>query len=798
MSHYDLDRLAFRNFLERIAAGTYTPRGKRLVEECTPAPDLKAVQERQEVHSEIARTLEGDDRPPFEPVPDLDSILSALTKPGVILEGDQLWDMRTAIAVLEMIGKYFAGSGKALLPSFVKQYGFPSRYGLELKELDGALEQGGMVRDDATPALERLRNRLRKQEEKIRTLARSIAERLFREGWAQEPEPVLREGRHVIAVRSDARSRVQGVALDRSRSGQTVFIEPQEISEAGLEVKQLRRDEEQEVVRILAHLSSLCATRSDEIDADLDRLAVIDAAQAAMRCSDAGPMMLPAVGDGGTLELHEARHPLLASTHGPQQVVPLTLSLEDGSRTLVISGPNSGGKTVALQTVGLCIALALCGLPIPAGEGSRIPFIDHIHVDIGDEQSLEADLSTFTARLIRLRAMLEQAEEGKLCLIDEAGAGTDPGQGAALAIAVLERLTFEDAFVVCATHDGRIKTHAAQASGMINGRMIFSEKALTPTYEFRSGEPGRSFAFEIAERSGLPADLVSQARDLLGTAENDLEDALRQAGEMREDARKLRREAETDSRRAGEERRKYESLANELAADAELERRVAAEQAREIVKEARRSIEGLVREIRESNAAPAAIRKAHQTIAEIARNAEDQATKAVGGRGDPDAPLQEGDEVYLVSLERPAIVQSVGGRRVRVRAGSLSLDVARDDIEPIAEKGAHRPGRGKIEAASGPPGSGGVRTPLKSVSQTLDIIGQRADEARQTLEKYLDDAILAGLENIAVIHGSGRGVLRRVVEEVLKNHSSVEEYGLDTRAPGGTGVTRVRLKGDAP
>lgn len=797
MSHYDLDRLAFRDFMARIAAGTYTPRGIRLMEEYTPAESLPAVLDRQEVQSEVTRVLEGEDRPPFAPIPCIDSVVSALSKADMVLKGQQLWDLHMVLEALEATGRYLAAHGRTHLPSFMRQHGIIGRYDAELKELDGALEPGGSVRDEATPALARLRSRLQKQEEKIRNLARSIAERWYRQGWAQEQEPVLRDGRHVIAVRSDARGRTPGVAIDRSRSGQTIFVEPQELSEAGLEMKQLHREEVQEVERILANLSAICAARAGDIDADLDRLAILDCARAAASFSEAGPMALPSVGKGGDLVLSKACHPLLASSHGLERVVPLTLSLEEGARTLVISGPNSGGKTVALQTVGLCTAMALCGLPIPAGEESRIPFVDQVHVDMGDEQSLEADLSTFTARLKRLRAMLQQAETGKLCLIDEAGAGTDPAQGAALAIALLERLTGDDSYVVCATHDGRVKTHAARAGGMANGRMVFSEQSLTPTYEFRAGEPGRSFAFEIAERSGIPADLVAHARELLGPAGNELENALHQAESIRVRAEGLQRQAEIDSRKAGAARRKYESLAEELAANAERQRVLAAEEAREIVAEARRRIEGVVREIRESNAAPAAIKRAQGTVRELTRKVERRVERATHSSGGSDIPLHEGDRVYLVNLDRSAVVKRVDKGRVRVQAGSLSFDVAREEIEPLAGEEVLEPSgtvSGQVEAA--PPNRGaGICTPFKSVPPTLEIIGQRAEEARHILEKYLDDAIVAGLESVAVIHGSGKGVLRRVVEEVLRNHSCVAEYGLDRDVPGGTGVTRVRLKG---
>lgn len=775
----------------RIAGGTYTPRGKQLMVQYYPANNLTTVLDRQSVHSEVSRVLDGDAQLPFTQIPELDGILSALSKPGSTLTGEKLWDLRIALEGLEAAGKFIAGEGKELLTSFVKQFGSISRYKRELKELDNSLEPGGPVRDGATPTLANLRKRIGKQQEKLRTLAHSIAEKWHRDGIAQEPEPVFREGRHVVAVRSDSRGRADGAALDRSRSGQTIFIEPREVSEAGLELKELLRDEEQEVVKILARLTAICAERETDIDIDLDRLAQLDAAQAAMRFSGAGSMVLPSVSEKGTLHLKDARHPLLAVTIGPDRVVPLTLTLEDGQRTLVISGPNSGGKTVSLQTIGFCTSLALCGLPIPAGEESHIPFIDAIHVDIGDEQSLEDDLSTFTARLKRLKAMLKPSDAGKLCLIDEAGSGTDPAQGAALAISILDQLSDEKAYVVCATHDGRIKTHAAQSEKMINGRMIFSEKALEPTYEFRSGEPGRSFAFEIAERSGLSRDLVTRARELMGNAENELEDALRQAVRIRDKAESLLLQAEKDSRVAERNRMKYETLAGELENDAQKKRAAGAEEARDIVRHARSRIEGLVREIKETGASAAAIKKAQKEIMEL-NLSFDEAQVERNASGED---YHEGDEVYLLNLDRAAVVQSVGTNRLRVNAGSLMLDVAREDIRPASAGGSALHEREAARKKSAQVAPRGISTPFKSVPSRIELIGQKAEEARTTLEKYLDDVILAGHIEVSVIHGSGAGVLRRVVEDVLRHHISVEDFGLNTDEPGGTGVTRVRLKG---
>ncbi|MFC1595423.1 endonuclease MutS2 [Gemmatimonadota bacterium] len=784
MRHFDLDRLSFRDLLERIARGTFTPRGGRTLESSYPLESLPAVHNHQGVVSEVSRALDGSPRLPFQSIPEVEDNLLRLRQTGAVLDGVGLRDLGTVAAALDELREWTHSHGHERLPTVQAIHGFPERYSVEAARIKDAIDHEGRVKDDATDLLASLRRKVLHLRERLRQDAHEITERLYREGLAQEPEPALREGRYVVSVRAESRAKVSGVAIDRSRSGQSVFIEPHEISETALELKEVMREEAREVERILTELSALFATRVEGMDADLDRLAILDAAQAAARYSEAGPFALPAVGEGDDLALYEARHPLLAATHGNANVVPLTVALPPETRTLVISGPNSGGKTVALQTIGLCAALALSGLPIPASEESRIPWLERIHVDIGDEQSIEADLSTFTARLRRLREMLGGGPVPQLNLIDEAGAGTDPAQGAALAIAILEKLTGAGSYVVCITHDSRIKTHAAQTEGMANGRMVFSNESLTPTYEFQHGAPGRSFAFEIAARSGIPDPVVDRARKLLGPAGENLERALREAEEIRERIAGLERTAEIDARKAEAARKKYELLASELAEGEKRERKRAAETASAIIQDARKTVEQVVREIREAKASASAIRDAHETIRTQVEKVDILREEAgpEHERGAGKTPLVEGMTVFLKGLDRSAEVLSVDGGRVRVMAGSISLDVARTDVEPVL-----------LEPVA--PRRFVVTTPLKTVPPTLDIIGQRAEAARNTIEKYLDDAILGGLTRVRIIHGSGAGVLRKVVDEVLRGHDQVKEYGVEIGTPGGAGVTWVNLEG---
>ncbi|MFO7767709.1 MAG: Smr/MutS family protein [bacterium] len=793
MNEPDLARLGYHDVLIRMARGTFTPRGSRRLNALRPAEDAPEVHRRQQVHAEAARRASGDERIPLREIPGLDPLLKRLRKPGVVLEGPELWDIRLGMGLLDELGAY-QSSHRQGLEVFTREHGTFARYGREVKRLDGALEQGGGVRDDATPELARLRRRIRSLENSMRSLAASIAQRWAEEGWAQEPEPVLREGRLVVAVRSDATGQTPGAAVDRSRSGQTLFIEPAELSEAGLELKETLREEALEVERILADLTAMCSGRAADIDGDLDRAAVLDLVQATSRWSEAGPSSLPEVAADLELRIRRARHPILAATHGWEEVVPLSLRLDPEHRTLVISGPNAGGKTVALQTVGLTAAMAQAGLPVPADEDTRFPFLEQIFVDIGDEQSVEADLSTFTAHIKRIEPMLAARGASRLCLIDEAGAGTDPAQGAALSMAVLERLTADGAWTVCTTHNGRIKQGAAQAEGMLNGRMVFSGESLTPTYEFVPGEPGRSFAFEIAERAGLESGIVRRGREFLDPAEMDLERALREAEDLRDRLQRAEREAAEEHRKAGGERQRYEALRSELEEHREQARREAEREARQMVKETRRRIEHLVKELRESRAGTSQVKEAHR---ELQRLEEEHP-------GEEELPAQErevpfevrpGEEVYVRNLKRPATVESVDGARARVQAGSLNLDVAVEQLEPLAA--ARERGRtgSRSGTGSGSGGGGGVSVPVKDVSDRLELIGMRTGPARRELEKFLDDALLADLKEIIIIHGVGTGALRNMVAEVLESHPGVASHGLDTESYGGDGVTRARLEG---
>ena len=789
MSEYNLDRLGFDALLGAVAAGTCTPRGSALIEHLTPAQTLSELHDRQAVQVEVGRAIEGDPPLPLTEIPDVDALLARLGKEGVILEGAELWDLRQVMKGADRLAGYLDHHGKTRLSTFLDLHGATGRYDNEVARLDEALEPGGVVRDDATPELARLRVLLKRQQTRIRETAHAIARQWHREGVAQAQEPVLRDGRLVIAVRAEERSRVPGVAVDRSRTGQTVFVEPQALCEASLELKETQHEEAQEVERILAGLSAMCAGRAGDLDADLDRIAVLDAARAAARYEASGPTSMPEVAAGGPLLLVSARHPLLAASHGVAQVVPLSLELREGERTLVISGPNSGGKTVALQTVGLCAALALCGLPIPAGEGSRIPFFSSILADIGDEQSIEADLSTFTAHLKRLTAMLRTDRPDRLCLIDEAGAGTDPAQGAALAAAILERLTAVGACVLCTTHNGRVKRHAAAAEGMTNGRMVFSGESLTPTYEFVPGEPGRSYAFEIAARAGVPERLVERARALLDPREQRLDTLQAEAEETRGRLARLEQQAAVERRKAEAARERYERLAGELERDAAARREAAAREAERLVAETRSELERAIREIRERQADGEAIRRARATLEKATERARRVAPLRPPA-GVPDS-MKPGDPVYLIPLERPAVVESLEGKRIRVRADGLSIEMAPQDVRPMrADEMEEGIGKETLPARGG-----GVRIPLKEVPLRLEIIGCRAEEARERLEKYLDDALMAGLDHAAVVHGVGTGALRKMVAEVLKEHPSVAGFEIDRSVPGGQGVTLVRFRG---
>lgn len=657
-----------------------------------------------------------------------------------------------------------------------------------VEAIERAIDDNAEVKDTASSRLAQVRHDLRIQHERLRSKLQSMVTNPQITAHLQEPLVTMRNGRYVIPVKAEHKGRVRGIVHDQSSSGATLFIEPMETVEINNQLRELELAEEEEVRRILAELTAQIGENADAVVWTVEALAELDAALACARYADAIDAHPPTLIDfretgtrhpGSTVILHGARHPLL----DPATVVPIDVVLDDDTHALVITGPNTGGKTVALKTVGLLALMAQCGLHIPAEEGSVLSVFSGIYADIGDEQSIEQSLSTFSAHMTNLTTILDRTDSHSLIVLDELGAGTDPAEGSALARAILSYLLDVGATTLIATHYPEMKLYAHNTPGVCNASVEFDLETLSPTYHMTIGLPGRSNALAIAGRLGLREDILAEARSYMGQA--DL-----QADDLLDDIHRLREEAREHQSRVAEAQVEAESLRDELnrrLADIERERQQVLEETRAEalteLEDLRGEIDALRRRMRVPEPPP------KKEVEAATKALEERLTEPVepiykpSATTDPGRPLQPGDHVYLRKLRTEGEVSSVNREEAVVQVGRLSVRISLDELEWR--------GGDQHEVAHQ---SSMIRTPqVESPGIELHLRGMTVEEAILALEEYLDTAYLAGLPWVRIIHGKGTGKLRRAVRSALREHPLVEDVRQPEENEGGDGATIAYL-----
>jgi DNA mismatch repair protein MutS2 len=650
--------------------------------------------------------------------------------------------------------------------------------------IDQAIDESGAVRESASRELLSVRRAISDKYELLRKKLESILRNVSDLGFSQDEIITTREGRMVIPVKAEHKNRVHGFIHSASASGATVFIEPSDTLELNNEIRSLQFQEQREIERILRVLTQQVGTARNALIANLKILAVIDALHAKAKYSTEILGVAPEVSDGGPVRLFQARHPVLLMNHGYKATVPLDLELGNEYKTLVISGPNAGGKSVAMKCVGLLVLMVQAGLHIPVSDQSRVRVFRKCFVDIGDEQSIENDLSTFSSHLRHLKDFVQHADAESLVLIDEIGSGTDPGEGGALAAAVLECLTQRGAYTIATTHQGFLKVFAYETSGVENGAMEFDQATLTPTYRFRSGIPGSSYALEMAQRLGFEDDLMKRSRELLGHQQAKLEKLIAEleasAQRYRKDMEVMAAEKATLDALVG----KYEEKISSLSREIKEQKRRAVEEAEQILQRANAAIERSVREIRESKAAPEAVKTIRQEVTQLREELSTQ-RKEVAEPPEPEtaALLEVGSHVRLRTGSDTGEIVSVApdGKTAVVVFGNVKMRLPVSDLQATSVRPAQRATRSE--------GSGKLTPPATE----LDIRGMTGDEALPMVDKFIDDAVLAGLHRIDIIHGKGTGALRKKVTDFLSQHPRVKAHRLGEWNEGGTGATVVEL-----
>lgn len=655
-------------------------------------------------------------------------------------------------------------------------------------DIERCIGDDGEVCDDASPELRRLRRAIRELAARVQTTLHRILGELSTGDAVQDAVVTIRQGRYCIPVKSSHQGQVQGLIHDRSGSGQTVFVEPAAVVRVNNELREAQFAEREEVARILAELTWQVAAEADGLEQDLETLCQLELARARGRLSVKLQGVEPVLREDGGYLLKEARHPLLLAQMPRGQVVPIDLQLGDEVSTILITGPNTGGKTIALKTVGLLTLMAQAGLHVPAEVGTALTVGRNVFADIGDEQSIEQSLSTFGAHLRQVVGILEGASEGDLVLLDEIGAGTDPTEGAALAEALLSQLHRRGCRTVATTHHGSLKRFAYETAGVENASVEFDGRSLAPTYRLLTGIPGASHAFEIAARYGLSETVLAQARELLPQDHVDAAELITEMRSRRQQLDTEVRAAEHEAAKVSHERRELERERKRLR---ELEVEIRAEARREadrLLQKVRDEAEQILTDLRKADREGRQTERSRQRLKglqdEFAKPPAATAPRRPVPAARPAQPeFKLGDVVEVLSLGAEGEVVSIADDELEVRVGSMRVAVRPDEVTLVRRGDRRRE-------------TGGVRRTVANASgpdYELHVRGMTVEEAMAEVERYVDQAILANMSEIRIVHGKGTGTLKRAVQDYLKQHPYVKGFQHPPEHLGGRGVTVAQL-----
>lgn len=643
------------------------------------------------------------------------------------------------------------------------------------------------ISDNASVELARIRRQMRITNERVREKLNAIIKSSAYQKYLQEPIVTMRNGRYAIPVKAEFRGQISGLIHDQSSSGQTLFVEPTAVVELGNEYKRLLLEEQKEIERILSGLTALIAPYADELYESLILLGELDAIFAKAIMARDQRAYCPKLNSEGIIRIKNGRHPLIDK----KKVVPISVWNGDGYDTLIITGPNTGGKTVTLKTVGLFTLMAMSGMFIPADENSDIAVFSEVFADIGDEQSIEQSLSTFSSHMTHLVEILENAGEDTLVLLDELGAGTDPNEGAALAQAILEYLQCCRAITFATTHYSEIKAFALTRAGMQNASMEFDVDRLCPTYKLYIGIPGKSNAFEISKRLGLREEIIDRARDFLKKDDIVFEDVLSGAEEQRKIAEEHALALEQERAEAQRIREALQSEKDKLRAERTMLREKAREDARHVVTETKQEMDKLIAELRnmqniDTKALERAIQSSRDSLRKTEESLYDQVLYTTAEGSIPNA-VKKGDKVHVVSINGKATVLKEADFKgqVQVQAGAMKLYVPLKDLRILNERETAKPVITKPRE---------IMQNVKTVQYELDLRGKTVDDAILEIDVYMDDCYRSGRKEFHLIHGKGTGALRAGVQQYLKTHPKVQSFRLGNYGEGDAGVTVVTLK----
>src|SRR5215472_3230722 len=803
LKHSSARVLEFDQFRDLLSAYVHSPLGKARVTQLAPSSDRGWITRQQQLAAETRRFLSSGGRFEFSGLFEAGPLLAKSRIAGATLETGELRD------ILLLVDKAAEWREIALHPpqAVKDEWAGTSELSLQIADFTDLLRffrnkilPDGTLDDRASPELGRIRREVEKQKRLIQDSLRGYLRRLAEGGAVQDELVTIRGERFVIPVKTEQRKRVNGVVHGASSSGQTVFIEPLEKIEQNNDLVRLLEEEQAEVRRILREMTIRICEQADAIAVAAGVVAEVELQFGKARFGLDYDCVRPEITDDFA-ELRASRHPLLERSLRAKggKVVPLTLEMDSGHRQLIISGPNTGGKTVGLKTIGLLALMAQAGVPVPATT-ARLPVFDSVLADIGDYQSIEQNLSTFSAHVTNIDSISRAATPHSLVLLDELGSATDPEEGAALAVAIAEHFRGAGSLTVISTHHTSLKVYAANTEGVLNAAVGFDEKTLQPTYELQVGVPGASAGINIAQRLGLNAQIIAAARARLGTQTKDVSRFL---DRLHSELKVLERDRQVAQKREADLSRELKRLEAEGAHEQRQKTRDFERKMESLLRDFEYQAREAVNAVQERAAQQKLSKQAEQRMARLRREFKEQfdsgvvAHKTGADQGDPHARpheikhVAEGDTIKLKSLGRTAVVKrKIDDNTFEVEMGAMKMKVPRADIaEVLATRGASSP----VAAARSKGISVSVREDA-SVPTEINVIGQNVDQATSEVEKFVDRAFLAGMPRVRIVHGSGMGVLRKAIRQFLKDHPHVATVAEPPQNEGGAGATVAELR----
>ena len=776
--------LEFPKVITLIREQCITAYGPEEVDQFSPMFDRQAIETRLSEITQLRDIYQFGQAFPLYKMEDCRELLDKSQVNGVFLEPPALLHILELVEVSISLHDYDV-ENRANFPD-VTVYLKAIRAFPELKkEIDRSIDRDGLVKDKASVQLRRIRSNLISSKRKIiDQLEKILSSGQKQAGW-QDDVVTQRNGRYVIPILAGQYHSNEGILHDRSQSGATFYVEPRETVELNNRVNLLAQEEHAEVIRILRALTTEVGQRAEALQENIRLIGALDARYAAAKFAVEIGACQPKIDSTARFDIHEARHPLLIKQFGKaDKVIPLTLYLDNDRQALLITGPNTGGKTIALKTIGLTTLMVQAGLLVPVKETSTYGIFHQIYADIGDEQSIELSLSTFSSHIRNISQAVTNVSDTSLALLDEIGAGTNPKEGAALAEAIVLDIVKHGARLIASTHYSQLKTLALDHPEIENASLEFNRETLAPTYRLQMGIPGSSYAVEIAGRLGIPKSICEHASDLLGSGERSMTELIASLETELTQVRKDRTSLAERLDKVNELEQYYRTQTEKFKREIDTQRDEAVAETEDLLDSTRKELERLVSEIRSGQAEAATVKKAHRFIRETSARA-----KEIRKRRSKSAPkrldrFSSGNRVRIVSLNQEGdLVELIGDDRARVQVGSMNTIVKIRDLERLDDRSEKTVGQTIAHTPS-----------TDDASREIHLRGMTVEEAIEALDRFLDQAVVTGLHQVYVVHGKGTGKLRRKLSDYLKNHREVESIRLGNWNEGGAGVTIVKLK----